>query len=125
MQDYLGKPTVLESDHSLEKAITLLKEAQQIASQSPRLTQQIKRLDKLVTEAQIPIPVTIESDSLTDVAIYKVGKLGRFSIRELTLRPGTYTIVGARKGFKDVRQKIAVKAGKGPVQITLKCSEKI
>jgi hypothetical protein len=125
MQYYLGKPTVLESDHSLEKAITLLNEAKQIESHDPRLTQQITRLDKLVTEAQIPVPVTIESDSLTEVAIYKVGKLGRFSIRELNLRPGTYTIVGARKGFKDVRQKIAVKAGKGPVQITLKCSEKI
>jgi tetratricopeptide (TPR) repeat protein len=125
MQRYLEKPSVLESDHSLEKAITLLGEARQIEPHGPRLTQQLNQLDRLVTEAQIPVPVTIESDSLTEVAIYKVGKLGRFSIRELTLRPGTYTIVGARKGFKDVRQKIAVKAGKGPIEITLKCSEKI
>ena len=125
MQHYLEKPSVLESDHSLEKAITLLAEARQIEPQGPRLTMQLNQLDRLVTEAQIPVPVTIQSDSLTEVAIYKVGKLGRFSIRELTLRPGTYTIVGARKGFKDVRQKIAVKAGKGPIEITLKCSEKI
>jgi tetratricopeptide (TPR) repeat protein len=125
MNYYLEKPSVLESDHSLEKATKLLKEAKQIEPQGPRLTQQLKRLDKLVTEAQIPVPVTIESDSLTEVVIYKVGKLGRFTIRELNLRPGTYTIVGARKGFKDVRQKIAVKAGEGPVHITLKCSEKI
>ena len=125
MQYYLEKPAVLESDQSLEKAITLLTEVKQIEPQGPRLTRQLNRLDRLVTEAQIPVPVTIASDSLTEVAIYKVGKLGRFSTRELNLRPGTYTIVGARKGFKDVRQQIAVKAGEGPVQITLKCSEKI
>ena len=111
---YLGKPSVLESDRSLEKAITLLKEANQITSQGPRLTHQLKQLDRLVTEAQIPVPVTIESDSLTDIAIYKVGKLGRFSIRELNLRPGTYTIVGARKGFKDVRTKDSRQGRKRP-----------
>lgn len=122
---YLEKPAVLESDQSLARAIALLEEAGQIQPQSPRLARQLKRLDALVREAQTPVAVTIVSDSLTDVAIYKVGKLGRFTTRELNLRPGTYTIVGARKGFKDVRQTIAVRAGEGPVQISLQCSEKI
>ena len=75
--------------------------------------------------AQTPVMVTIESDNLTDIAVYKVGKLGRFSQRELTLRPGTYTVVGARDGYQDVRQKITVKAGQQVLRITVKCRVKI
>ena len=125
MNYYLNKPSVLESDKSLEKAISLREEAKQVSPQGPRFTRQLQGLEKLITLAQTPVPITIASDNMTDVAIYKVGKLGRFTIRELTLRPGTYTVVGARDGFKDVRQKLAVKAGQGPVSITVTCSEKI
>jgi len=125
MNYYLQKPSVLESDKSLEKAIALREEAKHVEPRGPRFTQQLQRLVKLITVAQTPVSVTIASDSMTDVAIYKVGKLGRFTIRELTLRPGTYTVVGARDGFKDVRQKLAVKAGQGPINITVSCSEKI
>ena len=75
--------------------------------------------------AQTPVIITIESDNLTQVAVYKVGKLGRFSQRELKLRPGTYTVVGARDGYQDVRQKIIVKAGRQPLRVTVKCRVKI
>ena len=71
------------------------------------------------------LKITIESDNLTEVAVYKVGKLGRFSSRELNLRPGTYTVVGARDGFKDVRHKIVVKPGQEPFNITVKCKVQI
>ena len=125
MNYYLNKPSILESDKSLEKAITLREEAKQVSPQGPRFTRQFQGLEKLITLAQTPVQVTIASDNMTDVAIYKVGQFGRFTIRELTLRPGTYTVVGARDGFKDVRQKLAVKAGKGPIHITVTCSEKI
>ena len=125
MNDYLEKPNVLESDHNLKKAIELVKKAEKIESKGPRFNEQLKRLDELVKSAQIPVQVTLESDGVTEVVIYKVGKFGRFYIRELNLRPGTYTIVGARDGFKDVRQKISVKTGQGPIRIIVKCGEKI
>jgi len=125
MNYYLEKPSVLESDYYLKKAIELVKEAEKIEPKGPSFNDQLKRLDKLVKSAQIPVQVTIESDSMTEVVIYKVSKLGRFYMRELSLRPGTYTILGTRNGFKDVRQKISVKAGQDPIRITLKCGEKI
>ena len=125
MNYYLKKPSVLESDQSLEKALTLLEEAKRVDPQGPRFSQQFQQFKKAIALAQTPVTVTIASDSMTEVAIYKVGKLGRFTTRELTLRPGTYTVVGARDGFKDVRQKLAVKAGEGPVHITVACNEKI
>jgi hypothetical protein len=82
-------------------------------------------LDELVRVAQTTIPVTIESDGLTEVIIYKVGELGSFHHKEVTLRPGTYTIVGNRNGFKDVRQRVKVKAGQDDLRVTVQCSEKI
>jgi hypothetical protein len=103
----------------------LLNEAKEISPQGSKLTARINELEGLVAIAQTPVTVTIESDNLTQVAVYKVGKLGRFSLHELKLRPGTYTVVGARDGYKDVRQKIVVKPGQQPLRVTIKCRVKI
>jgi 2-keto-4-pentenoate hydratase/2-oxohepta-3-ene-1,7-dioic acid hydratase in catechol pathway len=67
----------------------------------------------------------LESDNFTEVAVYKVGKLGRFASRELNLRPGTYIVVGTRDGFQDVRKKIIIKPGQGPMHIAVKCEVQI
>jgi hypothetical protein len=78
-----------------------------------------------VDAAQTPVKIILESDNFTEVAVYKVGKLGRFTVRELNLRPGTYTLVGARDGYQDVRKKIIVKPGQRPMRIAVKCEVKI
>jgi len=122
---YLKKPGVLESDRHLENALFLLQEALEKEPKGPRLTAQVEKLDQLVKMAQTLVKVLLESDNLTEVAVYKVGKLGRFYARDLGLRPGTYTVVGTRTGYKDVRQKIAVEAGKKKLRITVKCREMI
>jgi serine/threonine protein kinase len=122
---YLERPNVLESDRHLQNAILLLNEARKIEPMGLRLTSQIEKLDQLVTTAKTPVKVTLESDSLTQVAVYKVGKLGRFTARDLDLRPGTYTVVGTRKGYKDVRQQIVVKPGQKGMRVTVVCKEKI
>jgi serine/threonine protein kinase len=122
---FLDSPGILETDRQLENAVLLIQEINGIEPQGPKLASRMKKLEKLVTGAQTPVIVTIESDSFTDVAVYKVGKLGRFSVRQLDLRPGTYVVVGARDGYKDVRQKIVIKAGQKPLRITIKCTVKI
>jgi hypothetical protein len=43
----------------------------------------------------------------------------------LSLRPGTYTVVGTRDGYQDVRKKIIIKPGQGPVRIAVKCEVEI
>ena len=78
----------------------------------------------MVQTAQIPLKITLESDNLTQVAVYRVGRLGAFLKKDLTLRPGSYTIVGTRNGFKDVRKRIALKPGQ-PLRVTIICREKI
>ncbi len=125
MNYYLQKPEVLESDDYLEKAIRLVDEAEKVQPKGPRFSGQLEKLAAEVASAQMPVALILESDSMTDVVIYKVGELGRFENRELNLRPGTYTILGTRNGFKDVRQKISVKAGQSPIRVIVKCSKKI
>jgi len=122
---FLKKPERLESDSQLKNALLVLGKAKEIEPQGPRLKAMTKELERLVTMAQIPINVTIESDNNTEVAVYKVGKLGKFSKRELKLRPGTYTVVGARNGYQDVRQKIVLKPGQVPLRVSIKCKIKI
>lgn len=122
---YLEKPIVLESDRHLDNAVLLLQEGSKVEPKGPRLTAQIEKLDRLVKIAQTPVRITLESDNFTEVAVYKVGRLGRFYTRELNLRPGTYTVVGTRNGYKDVRQTMVVKAGEKGLRVTSKCEERI
>ena len=123
-QFYLNKPEALHSDKNLEKVKQFLNEASAINPKGPQLTEHLVKLDQLIQTIQIPVPVTLESDNLTEVEIYRVGKLGTFSAKELTLKPGNYTIVGWRNGYKDVRQEIRVEPGR-PLQTTIICTDQI
>ena len=90
-----------------------------------RLRAEADKLEVLVRTAKTPVCITIASDSLTDIAVYRVGKLGRFNARELSLRPGTYTVVGSRDGFRDERLELVVKPGPEPIRVTVICKEKV
>ena len=122
---FLQQPAALESDLQLENAIALIEEIEQIEPKGPQLRERLERLVRIVRAAQIPIKIIIESDTFTNVAVYKLGKLGRFESRELSLRPGTYTIVGTRDGYQDVRRKIIIKPGQSPLRVTIRCEVKI
>jgi tetratricopeptide (TPR) repeat protein len=125
LQFFLSKPQLLESDSQLNNALRLLDEAGEVRPQGSKRKARLKELEELVAIAQTTVKVIIVSDNLTRVAVYKVGKLGQFTSYELELRPGTYTVVGARDGYKDVRQKIIVKPGQQELQVTIKCRIKI
>lgn len=122
---FLARPDLLTSDEQLQNASILVAEAEVFSDRGPLLAEKLGRLKAHVKLAQTPIPVIIESDNLTEVAVYKVGQLGRFAVRQLDLRPGTYTVVGARKGYQDVRRTLTVKPGLTLVRITVVCTNRI
>ncbi len=122
---FLQKPDAMESNPQLQNAILVIEEAQSLQPMGPQLSQRLDELKALVDAARTPIKVMIESDNLTEVAVYKVGKLGRFTTRELSLRPGSYTVVGSRDGYKDVRQKIIVKPRQKAMRVTVICGNKV
>ncbi len=72
-----------------------------------------------------PLTVQLVSDNVTDVSIYKVGKLGTFQTRELDLRPGTYVAVGSRPGYRDVRLEFRVAPEIDLQPVVVRCEEAI
>jgi serine/threonine protein kinase len=122
---FLQQPAALESDQQLENAIALIDEIEEIEPKGPQLKERFERLGRIVSAAQTPVKIIIESDTSTDIAVYKVGKLGRFESRQLSLRPGTYTVVGTRDGYQDVRKKIIIKPGQSSLRVTIRCEVKI
>jgi tetratricopeptide (TPR) repeat protein len=122
---FINQPGLLDSDPQLESAARLLQDIQAAPSVGSRLRAEADKLGALVQAAKTPVRVTIESDSLTEVSVYRVGRLGRFGARELSLRPGTYTVVGSRDGYRDERMEFAVKSGPEPIRVTIVCKEKV
>jgi serine/threonine protein kinase len=122
---FLQKPSALESDRQLNNAIGLIAEIEEIDPKGPHLKDRFEQLVRMVDAAQTRVEVIIESDTFTDVSVYKVGKLGRFESRQLNLRPGTYTVVGTRDGYQDVRREIIIKSGQRLMRVRIKCEVKL
>ncbi len=122
---YLKQPETLFDDRHLANAVQLLLDAERVEPLDSGLQADIDKLDLLVTAAQTPVRVTITSDSQTDVAVYKVGRLGRFETQDLRLRPGTYTVTGVRDGYRDVRLRFTVNPGGNPPVVRVVCIEEI
>jgi hypothetical protein len=122
---FLSQPGLLDSDAQLANALRLLQDLQTAAPAGPRLRAEAEKLGALVQVAKTPVRVAIASDGLTEVSVYRVGRLGRFAARELSLRPGTYTVVGSRDGYRDERLELVVRPGPEPVHVTITCKVKI
>ena len=125
LDGYLNDPERLASPQVLERAILLLAQAATVPDPGPRLQQQIAVVGRLVELAGKPIRVELESDLQTEVVLYRVGRLGSFDRRQLELRPGTYTVVGTRDGYRDVRKRFTVRPGEHPAPVVVRCEERI
>jgi tetratricopeptide (TPR) repeat protein len=122
---HLANPGRLSTEEVFEEAVELLVEASEVEPAGPRHRQRVAALDRLVEVAGTPLPVVLVSDAVTQVIVYKVGRMGAFERRELQLRPGVYTVVGSRPGYRDVRKSLVVEAGKESPPLTVICEEPI
>ena len=125
MVNLIDNPNLLFGDRVLGDAETLLAEAREIPEPGPRLDGQVNDLGRLVRLASTPIPVEIHSDGLTEETIYRVGQQGTFTVKQLQLRPGSYTAVGSRDGYVDVRQTFNVIPGRAIEPIRVECVDPI
>ncbi|WP_234994976.1 tetratricopeptide repeat protein [Microbulbifer donghaiensis] len=125
LQDLLKDPLTLGTSKRNQFARQVLADARQLNAGTPRLQQQIEDLENALTRALIPLPVRFRSDRSTSVTIYHVGRLGNFDQREITLKPGRYTAVGTREGYRDVRQEFTVVPGEETPIVVIQCGEKI
>ena len=88
-------------------------------------TLSLQPLRRQVTLARTPVPIDLHSDGETTVVIYHVGRLGQFRDQRLELRPGTYTAVGSRPGYRDARIVFTVLPGAAPLSVEIRCGEPI
>lgn len=125
LDDYLADTARLHSPETLAGAERLLATLGAAPAGEPRLAEKIATLRARAEEARRPVAVTLRSDGQTEVVIYHVGRLGRFQVHRLELPPGTYTAVGSRPGFRDVRAVFRVKPGAPPPPVELRCEEPV
>lgn len=122
---YLTQPERLFSQPVRAAARDTLARAATIASPGPQLQRQVATLGDWVARADVPVPIALHSDNLTQVTIYRVGMLGTFAERSLDLVPGSYTVVGTRPGYRDVRREIDVRPGAAPGPVVIRCEDRI
>jgi len=79
----------------------------------------------MLARAGRAVAVTLSSDTETRVTLLKVARLGEFAEKELELRPGEYTAVGVRRGYRDVRKTFTVDPDAPPQTIHIACTEPI
>jgi tetratricopeptide (TPR) repeat protein len=101
-----------------------LAEAEAIADPGPRLQAQIAAARDTLAYASTPVAVTMTSDGLTDITLLRVRRLGTLAEQTLSLRPGVYTAVGIRSGYRDVRIKFEVQPDKQST-VEVRCVETI
>ena len=125
LQTLIERPERLAADEVRVEAERLLARARALPSQGPVIRSQIARLELLLPTFNQPVVLALESDNATEVAIQRVGLFGTFDRREVTLKPGKYTVTGKRSGFRDVRREITVSPGQGEQIIVIRCLEPI
>ncbi len=125
LEDHIAHPDRLSNDEVLESAERLLSDARSVEPSGPVLRRQIDSMTKLLAVATTPIRVELVSDNLTEVTVYRVGRLGRFTQQVLDLRPGTYTVVGSRAGYRDVRHRLTVSPSQSSKPVEVRCVEEI
>lgn len=122
---YLTQPERLFSQPVRAAARDTLARAGSIQNPGPVLQKQVATLQDWLVRADAPVAVALHSDNLTQVTIYRVGQLGTFAERSLELVPGSYTVVGTRPGYRDVRREINVRPGAALEPVVIRCEDRI
>lgn len=125
IQALLDAPERLTAPDVAREAQALLDRAGEIDDPGEVLKKQRAELAGELEQATTPIPVTLRSDGLTEVTVLRVARLGTFTEHDLSLRPGSYTAVGSRDGYRDVRETFSVSHGRPVGTIHVVCTEKI
>jgi eukaryotic-like serine/threonine-protein kinase len=118
LEQFLADPFRLTQQNVFAAAQATLAEARAAPAPADALRSRADALAVALALASTPVTVAFESDGRTEVVVHRVGRLGAFERRTLELKPGRYTAVGSRPGYRDVRREFTVEMGRpmpGPV----------
>ena len=125
LQNIIDHPEQLAIQSVRDEAVMLLQEAREATPSGPVLQSQTERLAQLLPQLDRPVSLNLISDNATQVTIPSIGVFGTFGRREIRLKPGTYTVIGTRDGYRAVHQEFTVEPGQQSLTITVSCSEPI
>jgi serine/threonine protein kinase/tetratricopeptide (TPR) repeat protein len=125
LQALIDHPDRLATPRLRTEAATLLQTAEQQPTVGPVLRTQIARLTTLMPALDKPVRLSLVSDNLTQVTIPSVGSFGSFARRDIELKPGHYTVIGTREGYREVRRDITITPGEEYLTVNVSCSEPI
>jgi eukaryotic-like serine/threonine-protein kinase len=121
----IAHPERTYSDAVYTAARATLQHGQAITAPGPVLSRQLGQVADLLNQAATPVDITLRSDNLTSVTVYRVGELGNFTQRALQLKPGRYVVVGTRSGYRDVRRELNISPGNAPQALLIQCVDPI
>jgi tetratricopeptide (TPR) repeat protein len=139
MQALIDRPERLASQSVRNQARALLDTANQQSPSGPVLRSQIARLGLLLPDydgstrstsagpdlLDKPVRLSLVSDNATAIAIPSIGEFGTFAKRDIQLKPGRYTVIGTRDGYREVRRDVTIAPGQEGQTISVTCSDRI
>jgi serine/threonine protein kinase/tetratricopeptide (TPR) repeat protein len=125
LQEFLDRPERLAAPQERQAAVALMESAKEQFPSGPVLRSQVARLQILMPEFDKLVQLALISDDATQIAIPTIGFRGTFSRRVIELKPGKYTVVGTREGYREVRRDITVSPGEDVQSISVMCGEPI
>ena len=146
LQALIDRPERLAAQSVRSQAKALLASANQESPSGPVLRSQIARLGILLPDYESsawsgtsvadagtprgdllnkPVRLSLVSDNATAISIPSIGQFGTFAKRDIELKPGRYTVIGTRDGFRDVQREITIAPGQESQTISVSCSDPI
>ena len=117
-----SEPFKLSSEKLFLEAKVILADSQKLSFKTEKLSQLIRNASELIVLYAQPVNLTLLSDEATEVIISNVGRLGKFSKKVITVRPGRYTIRGSQTGCKDIYRTVDVLPDLEPIIVS--CQER-
>ncbi|MEO0367617.1 MAG: hypothetical protein AAF197_02405 [Pseudomonadota bacterium] len=112
LEEILAEPIKLTRPQRKTEALDALAEAKKIRARGAKLNGQIASLEGILSNVDQVVTLTIDSNGMTDVYLGKAGskpiRYSPFTVRNLSLKPGSYTLLGKRSGYQDVRQTVVI-----------------
>ena len=125
LEKIIASPWNLNEKGTFRDARNTVRMAEAVNNPGPVLKKLTAAAQAVLRQSQQKISVTFVSDNMTDVLIYHLGRLGKFTSRTLRLRPGIYTLKGMREGYRDILMNIRIRPGDTDIKVDVRCREKI
>ena len=121
MDRYISKPERLSSRDVMIEVLKFESRLNNLML-GPRMNEKFDKIKSLIEDLSMKYQIILFSDGKSEVSIKRAGSLGKFSEISIALRPGEYTFIAKRSGYKTVLKTILIT---NEESLEIYCNEKI